>query len=92
MNGLTMDTPLLISSLAEHAARNFPDYRLSGYFGSMSLQLAAALAGMGATLLPAYLGDDHAPLSRVPPDRAPEPPDGTRSPHPEATSRVWARP
>jgi len=49
----------------EFAARVFPARKSGGYLQSMDLQLAAALAGMGSTLLPDYLGAPHPQLARV---------------------------
>jgi len=60
-----LDSALERAVAPGYAARSYPDYSVSGHLGSVSLQLAAVLAGMGTTLLPAYLGDDDARLSRV---------------------------
>ena len=48
-----------------YAKRIVPAPRISGYLASVELQLAAVLAGMGSTLLPAHVGSQHAQLRRV---------------------------
>jgi len=50
----------------DYAERVCPERVVGGYLHAMDLQLAAAVAGMGATLLPCYVGDGQAQLRRMP--------------------------
>ncbi len=50
----------------DYAERVCPERVVGGYLRALDLQLAAAVAGMGWTLLPCYVGDRQAQLRRMP--------------------------